>query len=69
VTESAIKNPSVTPEPYTREFFVCAGKRGGGRPPLPPGEKTKRAIERLERKLAELRAALPCRTSRRKAAR
>ena len=70
---TAAQNPSTrtAPETFTREFFVQCGRRGGGRPKLPPQLKTERAIQRLERRLAELRATLPCRKhlSGRKAAR
>ena len=43
---------------FRREFFVQCGRRGG-RPRLSTAEKTERAIQRLERRLIELRA---CRT-------
>ena len=56
-------HPIQTPERYSREFFVCAGKRGG-RPRFTPEQKIERAIARLQARLAELRAGRPCRTSR-----
>ena len=50
-----------TPEIFSREFFVSAGRRGG-RPRFTDEEKLERAIQRLQNRLAELRSGRPCRT-------
>jgi hypothetical protein len=67
VSPQAATKPTekTTPEIFSRDFFVSAGRRGG-RPRFTPEQKIERAIARLQARLAKLRsdADRPCRTTR-----
>ena len=60
VTQSNL-SPHSPLRTHPRDFFAACGRRGG-RPRLSEQERHQRAIARLERKLATLKASQPCRT-------